>query len=276
MPAFASAEEPAFGWTDPSAEWGIAPSEDYSVVQPGVRGASGGRNSRNVRNSRDARRPNARGDAPAKGGQRGKFIALAVFLALLLVGSGVLMAPKLLSKSSPTTSTLPSSFATYTPGATPTPAANYTLFTSKRSAYILTYPQDWSASEQPSSSGDNLDVFAGIGGMPMLRVEQATGFAGASDEDVINGEVASAKKIDSTAVYTENLSAATTVAIGGEQWMRREFDVTSAGVKYHMAIMSCHHNGKGYVIVLVTAPADFAKENSGPFKTMLASFRFVG
>ncbi len=140
----------------------------------------------------------------------------------------------------------------------------------------MTYPKDWSANEQPASSGDDLDVFAGQGGLPMLRVEQATGFAGVGDQDVISGEVASAKKIDSTATYTEDLTAATTEAIGGEQWTRREFNVSSAGVKYRMAILSCHHGGKGYVIVLVSAPADFATNNSGAFKTMLASFRFVG
>ena len=110
----------------------------------------------------------------------------------------------------------------------------------------------------------------------MLRVEQATVFAGVSDNDVITGEVQSAKASAASAVYNEDLTAATTNAIGGEQWTRREFDVTSSGVKYRMAILSCHHLGQGYVIVLVTAPADFAKYSSGSFKTMLASFRFVG
>ena len=269
MPAFDSAEDHAVGWTDPSAEW-PAPSEEYSAAFPGYRGPSGGRNGPNTR------RPGQRGQARPEGGRRGQFIALAVFLALLLVGGGVLVAPKLLSKGSPSATTLPSAFATYTPGPTPTPAPNYSLFTSKRSAYILTYPQAWSVTETPASSGDYLDIFAGQGDLPMLRVEQATGFAGVSDQDVINGEITSAKKIDSTAAYTEDVSAATTTAFGGEQWARREFDVTSAGVKYHMAILSCHHNGKGYVIVLIAAPADFAKESSGAFKTMLASFRFVG
>ncbi len=276
MSAFPSAEGHATGWTDPSAAWGIAGSEEFSAAQPGLRGPAGGRNSRNTRNRRNSGRSNGKGNAPGSDRQRTKFVALGVLLAALLVGGGVLVAPKLLSKGSPSATTPPSAFATYTPGPTPTPAANYTLFSSKRSAYMLTYPKAWSATEQPTSSGDNLDVFTAQSGMPMLRVEQATGFAGVSDTAVITGEVQNAQKIDTSATYTEDVSAATTVAIGGEQWARREFNVTSANVKYRMAILCSHHNGKGYVIVLVSAPADFAKYSSGEFKTMLASFRYIG
>jgi hypothetical protein len=198
-----------------------------------------------------------------------------VVLGLVIVISGVLLVPFILSnlhRGGATTSR--STFVAYTPGPTPTPAPSFTYFQSKRSAYILAYPQSWTAKEQPAQGDDNLDTFVAAGGVPYLNVEQAGAFAGRSDSNVISNEVQSGQQQGAT--YAEDTAAATTAAIGGEQWTRHEFDVTNGGAKFRMAILSCHHLGRGYVIVLVSAPADFAKLNSGAFQTMLASFRFVG
>jgi zinc-ribbon domain len=261
MSAFQGGAESS-GWTDPSAAWGAAPSEAYPAARSPAR---------------SGRRASGRGARGAAREPRGLGVAMValVVLALVILVAGVVLVPTILSNlhhGGATTSG--STFVAYTPGPTPTPAPNYAYFPSKRSAYILAYPQSWTAKEQPAQGDDNLDTFAAVGGVPLLNVEQAGAFANLSDSAVILSEVQSGQKQGAT--YTEDTAVATTAAIGGEQWTRHEFDVTNGGAKFRMAILSCHHHGRGYVLVLVSAPADFAKLNSGAFQTMLASFRFVG
>jgi hypothetical protein len=260
MSAFHGGAESS-GWTDPSAAWGAAPSEGYPAARSPAR--SGRRGSgRNVPGA--VRKPRA-------------IVVVAATLTLLAVlVAGVLLGGKILNKLHPSGApTSSSSFVAYTPGPTPTPAPNFTYFQSKRSAYTLTYPKSWTPTEQAAKGDDNLDTFAAPGGVPLMNVEQAGAFANLADADVISSEVQSGRNQDAGATYSEDTAAATTAAIGGEQWIRHEFDVTNAGTTFRMAILSCHHHGRGYAIVLVSAPADFAKLNSGAFQTMLASFRFV-
>jgi len=261
MASFAHPAEPA-NWTDGSGAWGAAPSEAYSAARPRQRG----------------RRPPPRSARPTTGGG-GRRVGIILGIMALLVAvvvSGVLVVPKLFKKAD--SSEAVSTFVAYTPGPTPTIVPNYTFFQSSRSAYILNYPKVWSLKEEAATAtgngADRLDTFAQRDGVAMLRVEQADSFAAATDNQVIDAELANGRQQGIT--YNEAASANTMASIGGEQWTRREFDVTSNKVKYHMAILSCHHQGHGYVIVLVSAPADFAKLDSTIFQTMLSSFRFVG
>ena len=43
---------------------------------------------------------------------------------------------------------------------------------------------------------------------------------------------------------------------------------------FRSAVLSTHHHGRSYVIVLIALPSDFAKESAGTFPTILKSFRF--
>ncbi|MGE5333223.1 MAG: hypothetical protein ACM3N4_00855, partial [Nitrososphaerota archaeon] len=74
---------------------------------------------------------------------------------------------------------------------------------------------------------------------------------------------------------TENTSAATTQTIGSEQWQRREYDVSDKGVTLHMVILATHHQGRAYVIVLVSSTTTFKQNDTGIFEPMLKSFTFT-
>ena len=75
--------------------------------------------------------------------------------------------------------------------------------------------------------------------------------------------------------FTESTSASRTQTIGGEQWQRREYDVTDKGVTLHMVILACHHQGRAYVIVLVSRTTTFTQDDTGIFEPMLKSFAFT-
>ena len=75
--------------------------------------------------------------------------------------------------------------------------------------------------------------------------------------------------------FTENTSAAQTQTIGGETWQRREYDVSDKGVTLHMVILACHHQGRAYVIVLVSKNTTFNQDDSGIFQPMLKTFTFT-
>jgi hypothetical protein len=42
-----------------------------------------------------------------------------------------------------------------------------------------------------------------------------------------------------------------------------------------MVILACHHQGRAYVIVLVSRTATFAQDDTGIFEPMLKSFTFT-
>jgi hypothetical protein len=197
-------------------------------------------------------------------------IGLAIIAGGILVGGRVLHRLGLGGASSIGTPT----FATYTPGPTPTVAAGFKQLASTPSAYVLNYPQDWSQSSQNDTSQgqpDYLDIFAQGGAS--VTIERSPAFDPAADTDIIQGEVRGGQQAGLT--FTETTSAAGLAAIGGEQWTRREYDVNGQNGKEHMAIFACHHNGHGLAIVLRAPAASYAQLYSTSFKTLLNSFRFT-
>src|SRR5262249_30997074 len=182
--------------------WGAAPSEEYSTALPRQRG----------------RRPPPRGARSTTGGGRRIGIVLAIIaLLVVVVVSRVRVVPKFFREGGG--SSAGSTFVAYTPGPTPTVVPNYTFFQSSRSAYILNYPKAWSVKEEAATAtgngADRLDTFAQRDGVAMLRVEQADSFAAASDNEVIDAELANGRQQGIT--YNEVTSANTTASIGGEQ-----------------------------------------------------------
>jgi hypothetical protein len=106
-----------------------------------------------------------------------------------------------------------------------------------------------------------------------VSIEQAQAACALSDVNIIQGEVAAAQQQNIT--FTESASAARTQTIGGEQWQRREYAVSDKGVTLHMVILACHHQGRAYVIVLVSRTTTFAQDDTGIFEPMLKSFTFT-
>jgi hypothetical protein len=51
--------------------------------------------------------------------------------------------------------------------------------------------------------------------------------------------------------------------------------VSDKGVSLHMVILACHHQGRAYVIVLVSKTTSFKQDDSGIFEPMLKSFTFT-
>jgi hypothetical protein len=202
-------------------------------------------------------------------------VTLLLVVALAVVVGGVLLGSGLLRKLNGGTSapTAPA-FATYTPGPTPTPVAGFKDYKSTQSQFVLNYPQAWSqSSANDTSQGqpDYLDTFAGSSAS--MVIERTPGFDPVTDLDIINGEVRGGQQAGLS--FSETTAAAGVFAIGGEQWTRREYDVTGKNGKEHMAIFACHHLGHGYAIVL-RGPADqYAQLYSTSFRTMLATFRFT-
>jgi hypothetical protein len=166
-------------------------------------------------------------------------------------------------------------FATYTPGATPTTAANFKEFASARAKYVLSYPDAWAVSSNDAKlqqQYDYTDVFNPPNSPSHVSVEQAAVFSYYTEQKIIQGEIAGAQQSGFT--FNEVSTAQTKQTVGGAQWERREYDINANGQPLHMAILATHHGGKGYVIVLVSSAAEFGNDAQSVFDPMLASFRF--
>ncbi|HZC77852.1 MAG TPA: hypothetical protein VE258_08900, partial [Ktedonobacterales bacterium] len=75
--------------------------------------------------------------------------------------------------------------------------------------------------------------------------------------------------------FAATASDAASTNVGGEQWTRKEFDVTQANQpKLHMVILSCHHAGHGYALLLAAQSTGFAQTYTSTFQKVLSSFRF--
>jgi len=204
-----------------------------------------------------------------------------VLLVLLtaVVAGGIVLAPKVLNRLNPSGGTASSALCTAsgpaTNGAVPTPGAHLKQFASSRSRYGVNYPETWTVEpEQKAASGyDYIDVYTLPNSSSLVSIEQAQAACALSDVNIIQGEVAAAQQQNIT--FTESTSASRTQTIGGEQWQRREYDVTDKGVTLHMVILACHHQGRAYVIVLVSRTTTFAQDNTGIFEPMLKSFTFT-
>jgi hypothetical protein len=175
----------------------------------------------------------------------------------------------------PTTIVPDAQFATYTPGPTPTPPANFKEFASARAKYVLSYPETWAVSSNDSKlqqQYDYTDVFNPPNSPSHVSVEQAAVFSYYTEQKIIQGEVAGAQQSGFT--FTEVATAQATQTVGGATWERREYDINANGQPLHMAILATHHGGKGYVIVLVSSAAEFGNDAQSVFDPMLASYRF--
>ena len=225
----------------------------------------------------------ARGGQGAGRGSRRARLAVAVAIVVLLAGAALLLWPRLHGKLLTSTRHAVADvapFATYTPGPTPTVIPHFKYYQSAASGYIVSVPDTWNVqTESKTSQGqaDHIESFAPTGSAsPLFSVEQAAAASGYSNSQLIATEV-SAAQVSGVAygiTYIEVTSAATTQTIGGEQWQRREYAVKGGGTAARVAVLACHHSGRGYVIVLYSADADFAHNDQIAFTPTLQSFRF--
>src|SRR6185312_16087609 len=160
-------------------------------------------------------------------------------------------------------------------GTVPTPDTHFKQFTSSRSRYGMNYPETWTVEPQQkvASGYDYIDVYTLPNSSSSVSIEQAQAACALTDINIIQGEVTAAQQQSIT--FTEVTSAATSQTIGGEQWQRREYDVSDKGATLHMVILACHHQGRAYVIVLVSKSTTFTQDNTGIFTPMLKSFTFT-
>lgn len=225
---------------------------------------------------RSARRDET-AEAPAR---RLPLIALLGILVVVLAVPGVLLGPKVLAKLGVgAAAPYQGPKGTYTPGPTPTTLPNFKKFVSARALYSMDYPAAWtvSAKEQTvQGQYDHIDVFmaAPTNASTAIYVEQAGAASSVSDADVIASEVAGVQQAGVTLTLTA--SAAPTQNIGGEIWQQRDYLVNGNGPATHEAILAGHHAGRSYVILLVSAPGDFAGDTTASFTPALKSFRFAG
>ncbi|MGE5333766.1 MAG: zinc-ribbon domain-containing protein [Nitrososphaerota archaeon] len=227
--------------------------------------------------------PGIRREDGAAGGQPSSrrlvtTIVVLVVLVVTVVGGGIVLVPRVLNRLQPatgTSSTLCTPTGSATAGTLPAPAAHFKQFTSTRSHYGMNYPETWTVepTQKVANGYDYIDVYTLPQSSTSVTVEQAEAACALSDSNIIQGEVAVAQQQQIR--FTENASAATAQTIGGEQWQRREYDVTDKGVTLHMVILACHHQGRAYVIVLVSRTTTFNQDNTGIFQPMLKSFTFT-
>lgn len=268
---------PAVG-SEPLDAWGVAPSEEL----PAPVGARAGRDARGRGSAAGKGKKAPAGAGKARrsgGGGRVALILLVVIVVIGLIGAGVLVAPKLLSRfGGAKTNSLDTQppFATYTPGATPTAPPKYVEYVSQQLHIAIDYPKEWSKGESSADAGktDWVDTFTQPAPQAVLLIEQSSGFDAIGNDEMIHDEVLAGQSDGST--FTETTTTPARALIGGEQWLRRDFDVTTkTGAKLHMGILSCHHLGHGYVIVLVSLPQNFVHDDQTTFQSILSTYRFL-
>jgi len=245
--------------------WGDVPGRLSPAGSPPGRGAAGGRSTRQ------------RGS----GSGRTAVIALVVAIALAMIAGGVVVGPRLLARLGGTAGGASAAhpFTTYTPGPTPTPIAKFKEFVSAQSHFVVNYPADWSSPypQNDTSHGqyDYIDTLSKADPYMRVIVEQAQSFDAATDQQIIQGEVAGGQTTTTGLTFTATASGAASTIVGGEQWTRKEFDVTQANQpKLHMVILSCHHAGHGYALLLAAQSTGFAQTYTSTFQKVLSSFRF--
>ncbi len=213
-------------------------------------------------------------------------ILLVALVVLGIAGAGYHFAPYSIkakikhllgSSSTVSTPTVPS-FATYTPGPTPTVLPNDKLNTSQSLRYNMDYPTTWELSSltntTPSGQTDLLDVYTAPGSVARITIETGTVFANLTNAQAIQGEVTNAEQVG--AQFTPISSATRTQQIGGQTWLRQEYSVTltKTHTQLHMAILATNHLGREYVITLTGDASEFTQDDSATFEPMLTSFRF--
>ncbi len=170
--------------------------------------------------------------------------------------------------------TPPPTFATYTPGPTPTNMPNYKLFTSAANGYEMDYPSSWGTTTVTGVQSDSVNQFAQPSANTGVNVERSAAFDSATDTQLLQAEVQGAQAQGMK--ITEITGAATTEGVGGEVWQRHEYSATTkTGAKLHIAVLASHHLGKGFVIALISSDTSFATDDTTTFEPMLRSFRFL-
>ncbi|MFI5273007.1 MAG: hypothetical protein ACHQ4H_08260, partial [Ktedonobacterales bacterium] len=200
---------------------------------------------------------------------------LVLVLAVLALGVGYLERGAIFARLGRGATTTTSTFAAYTPGPTPTVLPKYRQFVSRNARYVLNFPQSWNTTSVATPSDglpDFADTFTQSTPPAMFFVERAQVFDPLSDSDTIAVEIQAAKHQGYSFTQT---GAATTVIIGGEQWLRQEYDAVNHGSKVHYAFLATHHLGRGYAITLVALPADFTAEDTTSFAAISKTFRFL-
>ena len=219
----------------------------------------------------------------ADGKSSSRRVVTTVVLLLVLVGALVagivVVGPRVLEKLHPSATNTSSSLCVpsgaATDGSVPTPDSHFKQFTSSRSRYGMNYPETWTVEPQQkvASGYDYIDVYTLPNSSSSVSIEQAQAACALTDINIIQGEVTAAQQQNIT--FTEVTSAASSQTISGEQWQRREYDVSDKGVTLHMVILACHHQGRAYVIVLVSKSTTFTQDSTGIFTPMLKSFTFT-
>lgn len=204
-------------------------------------------------------------------------IVVLLLLVAVLVAGGVVVAPKILSRLRPSAaaSSLCQPSGAAKAGTVPTPPSHFKQFTSARSFYGVNYPETWTVEPQQKVANgyDYIDVYTLPNSSTSVSIEQPEAVCALTDINIIQAEIATAQQQNIT--FVEDTAAATTPKIGGEQWQRREYDVTAKGVSLHMVILASHHQGRAYVIVMVSRTTTFKQDNTGIFDPMLQSFTFT-
>lgn len=251
------------GYWEPSEEVAAAPARRGERRGSRAPGRSGGRTSR--------QRTGGRNGSPAL------VIALVAVILAVLVGGAALKFAGFIGRGGTGVANCPPTAAAQAPGPAPATPSQYKAYTSPTSGFTLSYPQQWVQSSETATgaTGDFVDRFSTSDAKSSLAVEQAGGFAAECDSQIIDSEVTGGQQDGSTFVRTT--SPVATMSIGGVTWQRRDYDVTlKAGGKVHMAILSAHHAGKGYAIVMYSVPETFTADEKATFAAMLNAFRFVG
>ena len=275
-----SAQYPArggFGGGYPAPSGGYDPRTGYPAPAGGGQGMSSNWTEPPQGGFPRGRAPAATTGRKGRGGRKrfGGLVAAVIVLALVVVaaGAGYLERGKILARLRPA-ATAPA-FATYTPGPTPTVLPKFKQYASKNAAYVLNYPDTWTLSSINTPSGglpDYADTFEQGNPPAAFAVERAQIFDPLSDHDAIQSELRAAEK---QGFSFTRAGTTTTVSAGGEHWTREEYDALYKGNKLHYAFLATHHLGHSYVIALAALPDDFAKEDSGSFANILATFRFL-
>ncbi|MGO8947840.1 MAG: hypothetical protein ACLQUY_09285 [Ktedonobacterales bacterium] len=169
-------------------------------------------------------------------------------------------------------------FIAYTPGPTPTAPPVFKEFDSAHSLYVLDYPQSWSVSDSTAPSHgtyDYLDEFTRSSPAASVIIEESGAFSSITRSEIIQAEVQGATTGGRT--FTRIANPITTVEIAGEQWLRSDYLVTDKdGTSFHTAILACHHNHRGYAIVLLSPPDIFSLDTQTAFEPILDSLHFTG
>ena len=206
-------------------------------------------------------------------------IVAGVFICLLLVAGGALLVPKVLSSlsgSSTNTCAGSASSGGASPGAAPALTSSQKQYTDKQSGYSIAYPSAWSSSTGTDTSqaqSDDLAKFAQPSSSTFLTVEHTPSFDCATNTEVISGEVLGGQQAGET--FTEIPSAGGAQTVSGETCLRKEYAVTQGKANLHVAVIACHHAGKGYAFVIGADANSYAQVKASDFQPMLSSFRFT-